>query len=148
MLYSEYLTISTLRVKQSHISKVCEHKNKPHEAKPCFSIGIWITTAGVHSLLSTTHGNYLKNSSVVCSNWGHKSLVMFSWDFSPRHLEFWHNSILRLCSVYLYYVSYIEKTQEMNKAHADVVVYAREFRGISEEELPWVWVPSTAWMSR
>ena len=36
-LYSEHQTVYTLRVKKSHPSKVCNHKDKTHVGETCFS---------------------------------------------------------------------------------------------------------------
>lgn len=76
------------------------HKGKPQVAIiMLFHKGIWITTAEINSVPSTSwegHKNHSKKSSVFWRNWGHQDFVFL--EFSHRHWEFSYDSILGLWS--------------------------------------------------
>jgi hypothetical protein len=107
----------TWTVNRSHINKIFNHKDKPHETKPwvcffffffffcfvfCFFFhrGLWVTTAEVNSHLSTTPERstktHSKNKSVFWRNSSTKSPVFL--EFSHKHSVISLNSILWLCS--------------------------------------------------
>lgn len=84
-LYSEHLIIYTLRVKRGHLSKVFNHKVKPHVAKPCFSTEAYECNSG--SKLTPVpyahekHKNTSQEQLCVLKKPRSQFLVLFSWSF-------------------------------------------------------------------
>jgi hypothetical protein len=67
-VYSEHQAVYTLRVKKSHRSKVCNHKDKTHMAKTCFLTEAYKqkTTEIDSPIPGRIRQTHSKNSKNVC----------------------------------------------------------------------------------
>lgn len=77
----EHQAIYALRVKRSPLSRVYNHKDKPHVSKTCFW-GTWIITADTDSLLTWEgHKKHIPGTILCFEETEVTEKLLFSWSF-------------------------------------------------------------------